>query len=906
VAQTAWDAERAEAEKLRVELSSASASCRSHSGAVAPRKIHSFHRRSGEIRCNLIALARYLLKSVSSDGASKFQRGRLPVNWLRSISLQWRNSELTGDLSRDVKYAIRTLARTPTFSVVAIAVMALCIGASTSLFTVVRSVLLRPLPFRDPDRLVLIRDCFRASETSRTFSSCGAVSPGDYFDWRAQTHGFQDIASWQWWGFNLSGENGELPEVITAGGATWNLFSVLGVEPAFGRTFTEAEDNLNGNTVMLTWSIFERRFGGDPGIVGREIHLDSKPFTVVGVLPASFTYPDAKVQLWVPYLAVTPAHAVHQHNRHMTRVVARIRPDVGLTEAINQVSAIQHTLNLQYPTESVSDAVSPQSLLDDLGRNVKQPLTLLLCAVLCMLFIGCLNVSNLLLARGATRQHEVAIRSALGAQRLTLIREQLIEIIMVCLSGGGLGVALSLGATQWMIYSWKELPTASSIHIDGIVLGFALLLVLAAALVAGLLPAIASTGKNAIRSLQTSSRTSGGNLSRTAMRKSLLAVEIALTVFLLIAAGLLLKSFVRLRTTDIGCNTDNILTVSYSLPRQKYDSPEKIVAFHEALLDRVRAIPGVLAAGLGETLPGAGNGEDDIFTIQGRPVTTRTEDRSRALVRRADPGYFSAIGIPLLNGRFFQNQDRLDHADKVIVNHELARKYFPGANPVGKRIAIPLWGPSDYEIIGVVGDTIHQIGKPVMESIYFPAFAGNNFEGGVLAVHTATEPLSFSVPIQKQFAALDPELPVSDVLTLQQILGDSVTNASFSATLVMLFAILSLTLASVGLYGVLSYLMTQRTTEMGIRIALGAQRDHVLRLILFDGLRPALFGLAIGLIASATVTRMIQSMLYGVKPLDPMVYVAVACTLLTVATLACIVPAWHASQLDPVQALRAE
>jgi predicted permease len=828
------------------------------------------------------------------------------VNWLRSVSQQWRSLGLADTSSRDLKYATRTLARTPGFSVVAIAVIALCIGASTSLFTVVRSVLLRPLPFRDPDSLVMIRDCFRASETSNAFSSCGAVSPGDYFDWRAQTHGFQDMASWQWWGFNLSGERGELPEVVTAGGATWNLFSVLGVQPAFGRTFTEAEDNLDGNTVLLTWSIFERRFSGDPGIVGRQIHLDSKPFTVVGVLPASFTYPDAKVQIWVPYLAVTPAHAIHQHNRHMTRVIARFRPDVSLAAAISQVSALQHTLFVEHPTESVSDAVSPQSLLDDLGRNVKQPLTLLLCAVFCMLFIGCLNVSNLLVARGATRQHEVAIRSALGAQRLTLIRGQFIETVLICLAGGVLGVALSLGATQWMIHSWKDLPTASSIHIDAIVLGFASLLVLIAALIAGLLPAIASTGKSAIRSLQTSSRTARGSLSRTALRKSLLAVEIAITVFLLIAAGLLLKSFVRLRTSDIGCNTGNILTVSYSLPRQKYDTPEKIVAFHEAILDRIRAIPGVRAVGLGETLPGAGNGEDDIFTVQGRPVATGKEDRSRALVRRADPAYFSALGIPLLSGRYFQDQDRLDHGDKVIISRELARKYFPGDNPLGKRIAVPLWGTTEYEIIGVVGDTIHQVGKPTMETIYFPAFAGYSFQGGVLAIHTGIDPFSFSIPVQKQFAALDPELPVYDVLTLQQVLGDSITDASFSATLVMIFAIMSLTLASVGLYGVLSYLMTQRTTEIGLRIALGAQRDHVLRLMLFDGLRPALFGLVLGLAASAAVTRMIQSMLFEVRPLDPMVYIAVAGTLLMVATLACIFPAWHASQLDPMQALRAE
>jgi predicted permease len=828
------------------------------------------------------------------------------MNWLRYVSQQWRGSGLIGNFGRDLKYATRTLARTPGFSVVTIAVMALCIGASTSLFTVVRSVLLRPLPFRDPDKLVMIRDCFRTSETSNTFSSCGAVSPGDYFDWRAQTHGFQDMASWQWWGFNLSGEHGELPEVVTAGGATWNLFSVLGVGPAYGRIFMETEDNLAGDTVILTWSTFERRFGGDPRIIGHQIHLDSRPFTVIGVLPASFTYPDAKVQVWVPYLAVTPAHAVHQHNRHMTRVIARIGTDVSLANAISQVSAIQHSLYLEHPTEAVSDAVSPQSLLDDLGRNVKQPLILLLCAVLCMLFIGCLNVANLLVARGAAREHEVAIRSALGARRLTLISEQFMEIALICIGGGVFGVMLSLGATQWMVRSWKDLPTAASIHVDPIVLAFASLLVLVTALLAGLLPATASTGKRVMQLLQTSSRTAGGKVSRTTLRKSLLAVEIAVTVFLLIAAGLLLKSFVRLRTTDIGCNTDSILTASYSLPKQKYDTPEKVVAFHEAILDRIRAIPGVLAAGLGETLPGAGNGEDDIFTIQGLPLATGKEDRSRALVRRADPGYFSALGIPLLSGRFFTGRDRLDRVDKVIISRELARKYFPGKDPLGQHIAVPLWSDTEYEIVGIVGDTIHQVGKPTMETIYFPAFAGNSFQGGMLAIQTATDPLSFSVPVQRQFAALDAELPVSDVLTLQQILGDSVSDASFSATLVMVFAILSLTLASVGLYGVLSYLMTQRTTEIGIRIALGAQRDHVLCLMLLDGLRPALFGLALGIVASAAVTRMIQSMLFAVKPLDPTVYIAVASTLLLVATLACIFPAWRASQLDPMQALRAE
>jgi putative ABC transport system permease protein len=317
-------------------------------------------------------------------------------------------------------------------------------------------------------------------------------------------------------------------------------------------------------------------------------------------------------------------------------------------------------------------------------------------------------------------------------------------------------------------------------------------------------------------------------------------------------------------------------------------------------------VPGVRAVGLGETLPAAGEIEGDIFTIAGHPPATANENRSYALVRRADPGYFSALEIPLLSGRFFTSQDRLDHSNKVVISRELARKYFPSEDPLGRHLAVPLWNDVQYEIVGVVGDTLHRVDKPAEATIYFPSFAGYSFMGGVLAIRTASDPLAFSIPIQKQFAGLDPELPVSDVQTMQQVIGESVNNASFSATLVMVFAMLSLTLASVGLYGVLSYLMTQRTAELGIRIALGAQRDQVLRLMLFDGLRPAIFGLAFGLAASAAATRLIQSMLYGTKPLDPAVFGVVTVTLLLVAALACAVPAWRASRLDPVQALRIE
>ena len=809
-------------------------------------------------------------------------------------------------LLRDLRISVRTLFRSPGFSIIAVLVMALCIGATTSLFTVVRSVLLRPLPFRDPDRLVMIYEHFRDPSMNAQQFNYNAVAPADYYDWREQTHGFEDMAAWRWWQFTLTGERGELPELVSARGGTWNLFPLLGVNAVIGRKFTESEDRPDGNAVMLTWNLFERRFGGNPSIVGRQIHLDGKPYTVIGVLPKWFTYPDAKIQVWVPYASGLPPAILQHHDFHFSRVVARLKPDVSLANALSQVEAVQYGLHLQNLNAQVAEGVASRTLIQDLAQDVKKPLIILLCAVACMLLIGCLNVANLMVARSAARQKEIAVRSALGARKMTLIREQLVESLLVSLAGGITGVLLSLAATKWLVTTWTDLPSARSVHADGVVLAFACALFISAALLAGLLAAISSTGKQGIAALQASSRGAAGSQARTALRKTLLTVEIATTVVLLIAAGLLLKSFWRLRTTDVGYATGNALTMGYSLPAKKYDSPEKMNAFNETLLQQVRAMPGVSAAALGSMVPGAGAGEDDIFTIPEHPPIAPGTALPDALYRTADPGYFSALQIPLLKGRFFTSGDRAGRPKTVIINRLLAQQYFPGEDPLGKHLHVAARGNSDYEIVGVVADTLYQVGQPVKATMYFPVLNGGNDMGLTLAVRAAADPLSFSVPIQKKIAELDPELPVSDVLTIQQIIERSFGNASLSASLVLGFAVLSLILASVGLYGVLSYLATQRTGEMGVRMALGAQREEILRLMLGDGLRPALYGLTIGLVASIWTVRVIQSMLYGTQPLDPAIFASVAASILVVAALACLVPAWKASRIDPMQALRME
>jgi putative ABC transport system permease protein len=851
--------------------------------------------------------AENVARGMPDDEAQRRARIKLG-NRQRVREALWQQNtwSMLEKFGHDLKYAVRTLVRTPGFSLIAIVVITLCIGAATSLFTIMRSVLLRPLPFRDPEKLVMLYEHFRNASDNIGGFNYNVVSPADFYDWRSQTHGFEDMAAWRYAQFNLTGEQGELPELVTGAGGSWNVFTLLGVQPAFGRTFTESEDRIDSDAVMLTWSLFQRRFGGDPAIVGRQIHLSSKPYTVIGVLPKWFTYPDAKMQLWVTYASGMPPVVLQHHDYHFTRVIARLRPDVKLESAVSQVEALQYRLHLQYPTQPVAEDVAPRTMNEDLARNVKKPLIVLMCAVGCMLLIGCLNVANLLVARGAARQKEVAIRSALGAQRSTLIREQLTESVLICIAGGVSGILLSMAATRWLASTWKDLPSAQSIHVDGSVLVFACGLVFAAALLAGLLPALSTTGKSVIAGLQTSSRTGGTSAARTALRKALLTIEIAVTVVLLISAGLLLKSFMRLRSADVGSATENVLTLSYGLPEKKYDSHEKVNAFNEALLERLRVLPGVKAVALGSTLPGAGYGGDDVFTIKEHPPAKPGEDMPDALTRWADPGYFHALQIPMLSGRSFTNDDRLDRARKVIVNRTLVQQYFPGEDPIGRHLHVPAHNDVDFEVVGVAADTLWRVDQPLKPTMYFPILEGGSENGYALAIRTASDPLSFSVPVEKQIAAIDPELPVSDVLTMDQVIGESLGNARFSATLVLAFAILSLLLASVGLYGVLSYVMTQRITELGIRIALGARREQVLQLMLLDGLRPAILGLAFGLVASIVTTRIFRSMLYGTKPLDPAVLCGVAAALLLVAVLACLMPAWRASRLDPMQAIRVE
>ena len=814
----------------------------------------------------------------------------------------WNSLEL---LLLDLRQSIRSLRRDPSFSIVAILVLALGIGANIALFTVVHSVLLKPLPFNDSDQLVRI---YEADARGRFHDSI--VAGGVFARWKAEAKSFTDLAIKRSAGYSLSEANsqsgGAPPEFVSAEISSWNLFPLLGIQPALGRFFSADEDRPGANgTVVLSWGLWKRRYGGDPAVLGRMIDLDARPYTVIGVLPADFTYPDAKIQLWAPLYHEKSAEMMQMVVAHNFDVVGRLKPGVSIAQATSELNTIQRRIREQNPTGPVDDAANLRPILDAEVYGVKSGLYALLAATGCLLFIACLNIASLLVARAATRRKELAIRTALGGSRARLVRSQVLESLLLSAAGGIIGAAFAYAGLEWLVSVRTDIPRAGNIHIDAVTLLFALGAVLVCGLVAGLIPALSSSDRKILLALQESSRGNSGGAGRVGLRRALLAAEVGISVVLLVGAGLLLKTYEQMRAVNLGCTTHNILTLDLTLPKGSYNNGVKRVAFAEQLTERVSTLPGVHAAGLTTTQPGEGYKQDDVFTIPEHPTLPQGQVLDAATVY-VDPSYFQTMQIPLLSGRFLEPTERLDQARAVIVNQALAKQYFPGENPIGKHIVSDaLRDGKAYEIAGVVGDTREKLTDPARAAIYFPFYIGET-RVMTLAVRAGGDPAALALPIQKVIAGIDHDLPVASILTMDQVVGQATLQASFDALLLAAFAVFSLILAALGLFGVLSYIVAQRTSEIGIRIALGAQREQVLRTMLFDGLRPAVTGLIAGLIASAIAARLIQSILYGTKPFDPAIFATVAVTLLLVAALACLVPAWRASRLDPMQALRVE
>jgi predicted permease len=831
------------------------------------------------------------------------RQARLLIGGTQQIKEECRDARgvrFLESLAQDVRYGMRSLRKSSGFTAVAIVTLLLGIGVNTALFTIINGVLLNPLPFPRPDRLVNLWERRVIDE-----SSFNPVSGGVFADWEKQAKSFEQMALMGEDTANLSGDGGSLPESIVIRQCSYNLFSILGVKPVLGRFFTEQDDRRGAApTAVLTNGLWQRRYASDAAIVGQTILLGAQKYTVIGVLPAWFDYPDARVQLWLPVRHEVSEMDMRNRGNHRFDVVARLKDGVTAEQASSELDGIQQRNHLQMPGEMMGKGAHAVLLSENLVREVKQPLYVLMGAVGCVLLIACLNVANLFMARVTARRKELAVRAALGGSRWRIIQEQVTESLLLTFAGGALGAVLAWATVQWLLSLRTDLPHARSIHLDAVALAFTFAITIFCGVVAGLLPALAVTRSELVGPLKEESRTSAGGRGRARLRKVLLTAEVALTVLLLIGGGLMLKSFAELRSVNMGCATDNVLTMGFTLPDATYPTRDQGAAFLEQLLVRTRAVPGVKQAGLVSVLPGAGHNMDNTFLIEGAPPLPPGQFLD-AVVRGADPHYFTMMGIPLKRGRFFEDSDKRANGNAMVITESMAREFFPNGDAIGKTLVIDWELKPRFEVVGIVGDVLSDLNRPAEPTMYLPINSGR-FGYGSLVVRSDRNVTALALPIQKEIAAMDPNIAVSDVLTMEQRIGKSTASAMFDAVLVLVFAALGLILAAVGLYGLLSYLVTERTNEIGIRMALGAQQSEVMRIMFVEGLRPTVVGVALGLFAGGACAQLIRSLLFGVQPIDWNVFASVAVVVVAIAMGACTYPAWRAARVDPITALRCE
>jgi predicted permease len=874
---------------------------RSWLGATLGRS-HVENEMDAELRFHVEAYVEDLVRS-GLPRQEAMRRARLEFGGIEQTKEQCRDEwhvNLLDSTLQDLRFAFRTLRKRPAFTFLAVLTLAFGIGINTSLFTIVHSVLFSPLPFPEPDRLVSLWERSVIDE-----NPYNEVSGGIFEDWQHQSASFSQMALIGEDSANLSGDGGALPEAIGTRFCSYNLFSMLGVQPIYGRSFSADDDRAGATpTVILTYGIWKRRYAADPAMIGKTIRLNAMPYTVVGILPAWFDYPDRRVQAWLPANHEVSTQDMHNRGNHRFFVTARLKSGITVAQARTELDGVQQRIHQQFPDALIGKGANVVSLSENLVRDVKTSLFVLMAAVSCVLLIACLNVASLFVAHSATRRKEFALRTALGGTRWRLIRGQLTESMLLTFSGGGVGALLAFWSIRWLVALRGELPRANSIHVDQNGLLFTIAVTLASGIIAGLLPSLSATRGELLEPLKDGSRFISGGQHRAQLRKLLLTVEVALTVVLLIGAGLMLKSFEELRSVRMGCATDNVLTMSFTLPDAKYEKPFQKAQFFEELLARVRSTPAVNSAGVVTVLPGNGHFFDNTFTVEGRRPLLPGQFQD-VVIRGSDPAYFTTMNIPLLRGRYFTDADRSQNGNAAVITSSIAHKFFPDEDPLGKVLVIDWDRNPRFQIVGIVGDVLSNLDAPPEPTAYLPLNSGR-FEYGSLVVRSALDATSLALPIQKEIARMDPDLPVADILTMEQIIGKSTASAMFDASLVLFFALLALILAAVGLYGLLSYLVTQRNKEIGIRIALGAQRRAVLQFMLLEGLRPILIGLLIGLIGGTISGHLIRSALFGVQPLDLTTFLAVALLVLAVAVAASLVPAWRASRSDPMAALRCE
>ncbi len=797
-------------------------------------------------------------------------------------------------MMQDVRYGARMLAKRPGFTAVALLTLALGIGANTAIFSVVNAVLLRPLPLKDPDRLVMVVET-NLSKGWDQFS----VSPLNFTDWRDQNQVFEQIAASRNWAFNLTGD-GE-PERVRGARVSAGLFEMVGATPAQGRLFTAEEDQPGrGNVVLISHGLWQRRFGSDPEIIGKTLTLNSQSYTVIGIMPQDYSFP-SRSEIWAP-MAFSQSE---QRNRggHFISVFARLKDNVTVEQARTEMQSIAGRLEEQFPDTNKGWSANVILLMDQVVGDIRPALFVLLGAVAFVLLIACANVANLLLARAASRYKEIAIRNALGASRLQLVRQLLTESLLLSMLGGGLGLLLAFWGVDFLIsISPENIPRVREIGLDRQVFVFTALLSVLTGIFFGVVPAIQGSKPDLTEALKEGGR--GSTSARHKARSVLVVAEVALALVLLIGAGLMIKSFSRLQSTDPGFNPANALTLSISLPSSKYREPHQQTGFYSQLIDRVESLPGVESAAVSTSVPIAGSDYIFGFLIQGSP--TPPSDAPSANYYSITPDYFKAMGIPLKRGRYFTDADVNNTTRVAIINETMARRYFPDEDPIGKRLHITNGPEAFREIVGIVGDVKHySLDQETTAQMYEP-HAQNPFTSMSLVVRTTQDPASLAGAVRAQVLGIDRDQPVSNIKTLEQMVNDSIAQPRLSMLLLTVFAVVAMVLAAVGLYGVMSYSVTQRTNEIGIRMALGAKQTDVLRLVVGQGMMLAVIGVGIGLAASFVLTRFLATLLYTVSATDPLTFAGLSLTLTAVTLLASFIPALKATKVDPMVALRYE
>jgi len=671
---------------------------------LASRLLGLFRKRTGEenldteLRAHLDALTEEnIRRGMNSEEARYAARREFGgVEQTKEAYRDQRGLPFVETLLQDLRHGLRTLRKNPGFATLAILTLGLGIGVNTALFTVVHGVLLSPLPFREPQRLVSLWERNLSADFPGPYN---VVSAGVFDHWRRHATSFEEIALIGEDSGNLSEDGGPLPEAIGTRFCSYNLFSMLGVQPIYGRSFSPEDDRAGaGGTVLLSYGLWKRRYAEDPQAIGKSVLLNAKPYAIIGVLPRWFDYPDSRVQAWLPVRHEVSAEDMQSLSNHRFFVTARLKPGVTLAQAYRELDDIERGLHERSPDYLMGRGATVLPLSENIVRDVKTALYVLMGAVGCVLLIACLNVANLFVARGAARSREIAVRAALGGSHWRLMREQLTESLLLTGVGGAFGGFFAYASVRWLVAFRGDLPRAGSIHVDQAALLFTIAVAVLSGIFAGLLPAFSATRQPLLESLKESSRSLGGSQTRAGLRRLLLTLEVALTVVLLIGAGLLLKSFAELHAAKMGCATANVLTMNLSLPRAKYDTRSQKAAFFDRLLREVRGTPGVRAAGFVSVLPGNGHFEDNTFSIAGRPPLAPGESLD-AVVRAADPGYFSAMDIPLLRGRFFTDAERVEKARSAIISDSMVRKFFPNEDPLGKTLILDWMGKPRFEIV---------------------------------------------------------------------------------------------------------------------------------------------------------------------------------------------------------------